>query len=155
MSRAFEGLGIVAAIVFVLLVIAGAIKGGAKGVADFIEKHYIIIGIVLLLAIAVICYLIARTIENLSLGLVIVNSVGCGLVLAQNAVFLVYGLYRSLTVYPNDAFLTILAVGGFVLIYIIDTVITVAGISLSKDKPWSSFVTIVIAVMGLFLSLKW
>lgn len=155
MSRAFEGLGIVAAIVFVLIVIGGAIKGGAKGVADFIEKHYIIIGIILLLSIAVICYLIARTIENLSLGLVIVNSVGCGLALSQNAVFLVYGLYRSLTAYPNDALLTILAIGGFVLIYIIDTVITVAGISLSKNKPWSSLVTIVIAVMGLFLSLKW
>lgn len=155
MSRAFEGLGCVAALVFVLIVIAGAINGGAKGVAHFIENHYIIIGIVLLIIIAGICYLVSGSLRDLSLGLVITNCIACALALAQNAGFLVYGLYRSLTVYTNDAFLTVLAVGGYILVYIIDVVITACGISMTADKPWGSLVLILIAIAGLFLSLEW
>ena len=156
MSRAFEGLGFIAAIVFVLIVIAGAIRGGAKGLADFIEKYYIILGIVLLVVIASICFCIFKLIsEKLSFANRIINCLASGLALAQNAGFLVYGLYRALTVYSNDAFLIVLALGGFVLVYIIDTVITVAGISLSKDKPWSPLVTVAIAGLGLLLIVEW
>ena len=155
MSRAFAGLGFVAAFVFVLIVISGLITGGARGLAEFIEKYYIIIGIVLLLVIAAICYFVYKMIDELSVGNKVINSIASGFALAQNAGFLVYGLYRALTVYANDALLIILGVGGFILVYIIDTTITAAGISLSKDKPWSPVVTLSIAVLGLLLIREW
>lgn len=155
MSRAFEGLGFVAAIVFVLIVIGRLITGGAQGLAEFIEKYYVIIGIVLLLVIAAICCFVLNTIDGLPVGNKVINSIASGFALAQNAGFLVYGLYRALTAYANDAFLIILGIGGFILVYIIDTTITAAGISLSKDKPWSPVVTLLIAILGLSLILEW
>ena len=124
MSRAFEGLGFVAAIVFVLIVIGGLITGGARGLAGFIERYYIIIGVVLFLLIAAICFLVYKTIDGLSVCNKVINSIASGFALAQNAGFLVYGLYRALTAYANDAFLIILGIGGFILVYIIDTTIT-------------------------------
>lgn len=155
MSRAFESLGVVAAIVFILIVVSRAIKSGARGVAEFIESYYIIIGILLLIIITVICYMISGMIEDLSLGNRIINCIACGLVLAQNAGFLIYGLYRSLTVYPNDAFLTALAIGGFIVVYAIDIFFTIGSIVIGANKSWGSAILFVIAVAGLLLTLEW
>lgn len=155
MSRAFEGLGVVAAIVFILIMISSAVKSGAQGITQFIENYYIIIGILLLIIIAGICFLIAGMIENLSVMNRILNCIACGLVLAQNAGFLVYGFHRSLTVYPDDAFLTALGIGGFILFYLINVFFTVGGIAVTANKSWGSIALLMIAVAGTALISNW
>lgn len=155
MSRAFEGLGVTAAVVFVFLVVSRLIKGGALSLAEFIEKHYILIGIILVLIITSICIVIARSIKDLSMGNKVINCIACGIALSQNACFLVYGLYRAITVYRNDAFLTVLGVGGFILFYIIDLAVTAGGIVISVNKTWGAVILLIIAVLGWSLVIGW
>lgn len=156
MSRAFAGLGFTAAVVFIVIIVANAIKGGARGVAQFIENYYWLLGIILFIIISMICVLIFGSIESkISDTIKIVNCIFAGLAMAQNAGFLVYGLYKTLTVYQNDAFLTLIAFGGFVIVYVIDCFITFFGTVISVGKPWGSVVSLIIAIAGLYLIFAW
>lgn len=156
MSRAFAGLGFAAGVVFILIIIAGAIKGGARGVVNFIENYYVILGIILFLIIAAICAVIFGAIESsISKANKIVNCIGAGLAMSQNAVFLVYGLHHALTIYLNDAFLIFLALGGFIVVYIINCFITFFGVVLSVGKSWGSIIQIIIVLAGIWLISAW
>lgn len=157
MSRAFSGLGFVAAVVLVLIILGHAVTGGASCVAGFFERYYIAIGIVLLLAAASGAIVIYRSsdAETLSAGLRTVNSIVCGLALVQNLAFLAYGLYRAVKVYQNDAFLTLLSVGGFVLVYLINLFLTVGAIVLSCSKKWGICVACAQIIAGIVLIINW
>lgn len=67
--------------------------------------------------------------------------------IGQNLMFMAHGLYQSLTVFSTTG-MTLLAIGSFLIIYAINTVITINGIRMFKDKPWGMIAPLMIACAG-------
>lgn len=156
MSFAFAGLGAVAAIVLIIIIVSNLITGGAQGLALFIANNSWIFAIVLFILVLAISLEIYDSLKkNFSVVSKVMYTISSFLVLSQNAVFLVYGLYRALTAYPDDAFLLILGVGGFIFVYIIDLAVTIFSISAPIEKEWGAIVPFIVSICGLILIANW
>ncbi len=157
MSRAFSGLGFTAAVVLALLIIGRTVTGGACAAARFMEQHYIEIAIVLLIMdfAAVAAVLRTRVMRALPVGFKAANGAACGLAFAQNLAFLAVGFYHTVNDDADDAFLTLLGAGGFILFYIINLFITVGAIIWFCPKKWGSIMISVLATVGLLLVIFW
>lgn len=156
MSRAFEGLGLVAAFVLAVIVLVNIIKGGAEGLAKFIESYYVVIGIILFIIDAAIGVFIYTTMKSEgSKSNPVAHSITAVFAIAQNAAFLVYGLYRALTAHPDDAFLIVLAIGGFIFVYIVDAGITFASIGATMELSFGWIFPIMVFVAGGILIKQW
>lgn len=156
MSFAFAGLGAVAAVVLIIIIVANIITGGAQGLALFIANNSWVFAIVLFILVLAISVEIYNSLKkNFSVASKVMYSIASFLVLSQNAVFLIYGLYRALTAYPDDAFLLILGVGGFIFVYIIDAAVTIFSIVTPMEKEWGAIVPFLASICGLFLIANW
>lgn len=156
MSFAFAGLGAVAAVVLIIIIVANIITGGAQGLALFIANNSWVFAIVLFILVLAISVEIYNSLKkNFSVASKVMYSISTFLVLSQNAVFLFYGLYRALTAYPDDAFLLILSVGGFIFVYIIDIAVTIFSIVTPMEKEWGAIVPFFASICGLILIVNW
>lgn len=156
MSFAFAGLGAVAAIVLIIIIIANIITGGAHGLALFIANYSWIIAIILFVIVLAISIGIYDSMKKkFSVASKVMYSIASFLALSQNAVFLIYGLYRAITAYPDDAFLLILGIGGFIFVYIIDATVTIVSIVTPMEKEWGAIVPFLASICGLILIVNW
>ncbi|MGN0508406.1 MAG: hypothetical protein ACI4GX_04155 [Ruminococcus sp.] len=156
MSWAFAGLGAVAALVLIIIIVSNIIIGGAQGLALFIANYSWILAIILFVIFLVISVGIYDSLKkSFSVTSKVMYSIASFLVLSQNAVFLFYGLYRALTAYPDDAFLLILGVGGYIFVYFIDMFLTVVSICAPMEKEWGAIVPFLTSIGGLILIVNW
>ncbi len=169
MSTAFAGLGAAAAFVLIILIVSGLIQGGATGLATFIENYYWIIGVIILIMLIGIFVSIYNTMDEeapknnektSAPGKVAFSTMSC-LAAAQNLIFLIYGLYRTLTSSASreSAFIMIIGVGGFILFYAIDTFLTISSIVFPMEwktgASAKSILPFLTAVAGFILIALW
>lgn len=149
----FNSMGVIAAVFFILAVIIGVVTGGAHSVVEFIEKYYVIIGIVLFVIITAIS--VSFYIDNpLSIGFRIVNGIATEIALIQSGVFLVYGVYRTLQMYPKNAFLILGTFAIFVVLFLIDLAVTFFVITMTMEKKWGFIPMLLIAAIGLWIAIS-
>lgn len=158
MSRAFDSLGIVAVFVLFFIIIGKAIAAGAAAVAQFIFDYRLIFAIVAAIIAAAICIFIfmeLRKDNSMPKFSPIATCITTFFAIGQNFSFLIYGLYVTLTTYPDEALLLLIAFGGFIVIYVIDTFITVVAVVFSLDKSYGAIFPLLITIAGAILIVNW
>lgn len=106
--------------------------------------------------VAIACIRLLRMIpdEKISFPLRIGFCVASFFAIGQNLMFMAHGLHRALTTYTT-AGMTLTAIGVFLAVYAINTMITVNGIKMFIDKPWGMIAPMMIACAGANLITIW
>lgn len=98
--------------------------------------------------VAIVCIRIFKMIpETIYLLLRIGFCIAAFFAIGQNPVFMTRGLYQALTTYTTVG-MTLTALGVFSVVYAINTLITVNGISIFIDQPWGLIAPMMIACAG-------
>lgn len=92
--------------------------------------------------------------DNIILPLRIGFCIASFFAIGQNLMFMAYGLYRALTT-NTTAGMTLMAIGIFLVVYTINTLITFNGICIFIDKPWGMIAPVLIALAGANLITIW
>lgn len=139
-----------------LLIIAGVLVKMINGSDSFVTLYSRCAAVIIAAIVAVTCIRLFKryTDDTLSLPLRIGFCIASFFAMGQNVVFLAYGLYRTLTTF-STAGMTLTAIGGFLIVYAVDTVITVNGIRMFIDKPWGMIAPLMIACAGANLITLW
>lgn len=139
-----------------ILIVVGVLVKTVSGSESFITLYSRCAAVIVASIVAAACIRMFRlyTDDHISLPLRIGFCISSFFAIGQNLVFMAYGLYRSLTTY-SAAGMTMTAIGGFLIVYAVNTVITVYGIRLFIDKPWGMIAPLVIACAGANLISMW
>lgn len=132
-----------------VLIIGGVLVKRISSSESLVTTYSRCAAVIVAAIVAFACIRIMKMIPNdkISLPLRIGFSIASFFAIGQNLVFMAHGLYRSLTAFTTTG-LTISAIGGFLAIYAINTVITVNGIRMFIDKPWGMIAPLMIACAG-------
>lgn len=139
-----------------VLIVAGVLVKTSRGAESFVTLYSRIAAVIIAAFVAYGCIRLYKRYTDEKLGVPVRTGfcIATFFAVAQNLVFMAYGLYRSLTMF-DTAGLTITAIGGFLIVYAIDTVITVNGIRMFIDKPWGMIAPMLIACAGANLINLW
>ena len=144
-----SGLTVICAIIFFGLILRGFVANSTAAMVGFIEKYYVIISIVLGIISAIISVVIFFIQEKeVRLLRRITCCLSSFLALCQNGFFLVYGLYNSLLSHSESVFLTMLLLIVFVILYIVDSLLTFGSIFVSVEFAFGFIASLLLTPLG-------
>lgn len=139
-----------------VLIIAGVFVKTISGSESFSTLYTRCAAVIIAVFVAAACVRLYKLYPNeeISIPLRIGFCIATFFAIGQNLVFMGYGLYRALTTF-GTAGMTLTAIGGFLVVYVINTVITINGIRMFIDKPWGMIAPLMIACAGANLITMW
>lgn len=132
-----------------ILIISGVLVKRISRSALFVTAYSRCAVVIVAAIVAFMCVRLLKMIpdEKISMPLRIGFCIASFFAIGQNLMFMAHGLYQSLTVFSTTG-MTLAAIGSFLIIYAINTVITINGIRMFNDKPWGMIAPLMIACAG-------